>query len=448
MSDIKAAIFLQNKDLPVALKLSSDDTNTPLELADVAFFGGLNPGVWLRTQCDTRKKNFSLEECRGSVCRGTTTTDKSESGRHARAFRGEYGNYSLARAHFGEQPMERAALNFSTCGKTFPAWAVAARALNKNSTLEFPKNLLVLQGSKKIYLVDVTLNSLWNVIPWSSEKGIFQHASLSSDGRILLQNRADDALQMNFSDGTFVHFSKGIARTSLQGLNVLFGTQDVSTAQLNQTSFNGYSQGSTFVNLGGVWGPTGFVTWSDLTMALLTKHEPLPRPYPTSGELESALWSEESGIEKSYVLMRAGQTLELLASSDGGKSFVNTKTFSSPESGDTLKGTYLHEGFITKLNRTGALLVNAGGQRFSANAQLFSNTGVLTQNGFDLLSLSPHPSEKMCRATLFTPQKKMAGWIQRQVLSEVPCSTGTGRTSSGTSLVDISDGSIKISILE
>ncbi|MEY4064057.1 MAG: hypothetical protein RIR26_265 [Pseudomonadota bacterium] len=448
MADIKSSIFLQNKNLPAPLTLTSEGVENPLTLSHVSFFGNHNDGIWLRTQCDTRAKVFALEECRGSVCKATGTSQKSEGGKHARIFRGEYGSYALARAQWGERSLAAAALDSSSCGKTFPAWAVAARALNKNSDLEFPRNLLILQVSQKIFLVDATLNSLWNEIPWNSEKGVFQQGTLSSDGRLLLQNRTGDALYLNFSQGTFVHFSHGTARTALQGLNALFGTQDIPFSQLNQTTFTASSERSHFVNLGGVWTPTGFVTWSDLTTALLTKREPVPRPYTTTGQLEAALWSEESGIEKSYILLKVGQTFELLSTENGGKTFTKTKTFGWTRSEDTFSGTFIHENFITKMGKDGALLVNSGGERTTPDAQLFSNAGQLVQNSFELLSLIPHPTGTSCRATLFTPKKDTAGWLQRQVLSDIPCSSGTGRSSTATSIVDISDGTIKITILE
>jgi hypothetical protein len=443
--EIKSSIFLKFNKLPSEMQIQEQDSVTSLKLTGVQIFGDPKQGIWLRTNCDYNRRKFFLEECKGSVCQQTATLPPSKDEQNRRVFRGEFGNYTLTRARFAKQLLADGLLDQQLCKRNWPAWAVSARARSTLANLEFPKNLLIMQSAKEIFLIDALESKIWNSIPWNQERGLFVHATLAEDGRILLQGDQQSALHIDFARGSLIAVQNSSVYFSESGVNSLFSSS--SHLELKQLEIETMksSNSRSFINLGGIWSQVGFLTWQDLVRSAQLRSQPEWREYPEAGRLLSAMWSEESGVEKSYLLIEKDNQLKLYSASEQSRTFIRVKGFGRTESEVERGGYYIHPDFLTRITQKGQMWVNVS-DKFFSDTHLNENPFVM-QAGSALLART-QLNDGSCQAALYKPRKSNTGWQQAHSLFKVSCATGLGSSPAATSVVDLQKETIDIYVAE
>ena len=438
---IRTSTFLKMPTIHASMRVNESDESSPLTLSRVQFNADNHPGIWLRSQCHLRTRAFNFEECRGSVCTPAYPLPAQKKNPHERSFSGEFGTYTLSTFNFGKQALSGGLLDSRLCNSSWPAWAVSARARSKNTSLSFPNSLLILQSSNQIAFINAIHGTLWNTIRWPEDQGILSHARISEDGRLLLQDHYGNALFLNFSDGSFVSLRGGSVSSSTHGLNALFATapeQYTTEAPVDLPS-------QSFFTLTGVWSANGFLTWDDLRSHAFSKNNPTWRTYPDAAHLLSALWSEHSGLEKSYVLVSRNGKIDLLSSLDAGKTFDLVKSFGSSNEVKEADRLFIHDEFITRISSQGEIQVRIFDQFFSENN--LQNLTRVIQGGTEILTYQ-QLDERNCSIVLYQPRSSKTGWQQSHILPKAPCSTGLGRSSTAASLVEVTSKSLNIYVSE
>jgi hypothetical protein len=446
IEDLKSSIYLKIEALPETMNITDSEKRNGLKLSAVDFYGETHQGIWLRTRCDEKDRRFSLEECRGTACSATAPSEAAKGEKHLRIFNGEFGKYTLSRIDFSKQPLSGAPLDSQLCRQSWPAWAVSARRNNKNEDLAFPRFLLILQDSNRIHFANALSGKIWNSLPWEESRGIFNQAVFSTDGNLLLKNNHSEALYLSFSGGNYVSLSGGVAASSPFGLNALFSSAQFKTASEQKFDLQDLHPNRFLVHMGGIWSDTGFVTWSDLTKSFKLQKTPAIRLFPDSAQMLSTIWSEESGLPKSFVLLLNGKRLELQASQDDGLSFTRIKSFVGGESVLASDRFALHDEFLTKVTPSGDFQVIPSGQLWPKLNDFPDAT--IQQSGFDLLLFKKNQKTNTCWISLFGPRSSRNGWEQVHVLNDAPCTTGLGRSVSGAGLVEITPDFLNIYVMD
>jgi hypothetical protein len=444
VDSIRSAIFLKMAETPSSMKIVDPESSKALQLRRVQFHNSYNPGVWLRTQCQPKERKFSLEECRGSVCKATTPSGKEKDRRHMRTFVGEYGEYSLVRNDFEKQRLHDAILDAELCQRSWPAWALTAKTRSAHASLEVPHHLLVIQTSQKILLWNAITAKIWNSMTWDSSRGIFNQLNSNSEGRMLFKNNSGNALLLDFAQGQYIAMQKNSASMSVHGLNSLFSSDP--KANEFQIALASEEQGLPSTNLGGLFWRNGYLNWSDVLFLGLSKGNPELKPYPDSAPLVAAVWSEESGIEKSYLLLKRSSQLDLFSSSNGNKSFDKVKSFKVQENLIQSGLFLLHPEFLTRLGGDGSVMTGSN-ENFATDFTLREGTSAL-QSGFDLMSYTRHAQAGKCRITHFLPKSSSNGWVQSLVLPNTNCATGLGRSAETIGIVEFMPKQLNIFILK
>lgn len=444
---IKSTLFLKTKQFHNSMSISEMENADNLKLTGVTFYGESSLGVSLRTRCEKNTSTFTLEECKGSVCSATLPNADSPSIAHIRRFNGEYGQYSLSRLGFHQQKLSGTTLHNALCGRSWPAWALKIRHRDKNTPLTFPNYLLLVQYSTKILFVNALSKRIWMSLDWDENRGVFNQATISTDGKILLKNSLGEALYIDFKNQDYVAIQKGHAFSSPLGHSALFAHSAVRAA--SETSIEVTEEQSTHdsIHLGGVWSNNSFVTWSDLTSAFKLKKAPVVRLYPDGAQLISTTWSEESGIDKSYILLLNGRKMELHTTEDGGHSFTRTHSISDISPWSSTEKYVIGGTFLTRVDSKGGLRVlEAEGQTWPRMNEI-DNASAL-QNGFGFLLYKKHQASPTCWISFFTPHSDKKAWEQVHVMPSAPCSTGIGRSGSAVGLAEMTRDFLKIYIME
>jgi len=444
VDSIRSAIFLKMAETPASMKIVDPESSKALQLRRVQFHNSYNPGVWLRTQCQPKERKFSLEECRGSVCKATTPSGKEKDRRHMRTFVGEYGEYSLVRNDFEKQRLHDAILDAELCQRSWPAWALTAKTRSAHASLEVPHHLLVIQTSQKILLWNAITAKIWNAITWDASRGIFNQLNSNSEGRMLFKNNSGEALLLDFAQGQYIALQKNSASMSVHGLNSLFSSEP--KANEFQIALASEEQGLPSINFGGLFWGNGYINWSDVLFLGHSKGNQDLKPYPDSAPLVAAVWSEESGIEKSYLLLKRSNQLDLVSSSNGNKSFDKVKSFKVQDNLIQSGLFLLHPEFLTRLGGDGSVMTSSN-ENLVTDFTLPAGTSAL-QSSFDLMSYTQHAQTGKCRITHFSPKSGNNGWVQSLVLPNTSCATGLGRSSDGVGLVEFQQKHLNIFIFK
>jgi len=445
---IKSAVFIKFNAVPKSMTIDEDETDK-INLSSVRFFGGHRTGIWLKTVCSGRSREFVLEECRGTACIPTTQTNITQAQGNKITFQGEFGQYVLTRNEFAKQIKSGIPAGSGLCKRSWPAWATSARAQSHLSNLSFPQNLLILQTDQRIYLVDAINQRVWNQIAWSSAAGLFNQISSTDDGQILLKNNSHQALFLNFNLGVFFALNGGMISTSFEGLNALFSTNPLKSTEivLNLGPQDGGDSSQPTINLGGLWWASGYLNWTDVTLATRTQKAPPLRIYPNNLRHVSTLWSDESGEGKTHILLRSAQKLELYSQSSDSKDLMKSRSFVPAEDDSETTHHFVHPNFLTKIKNDGHIIINSG-DKTSRDQKVIAQPAVL-QSGYDLLTLVKHQGlNDRCRAVYFTPRKNLDGWVENLALGNVPCGTGIGRGSAGAAIVELTPSHVNIHLIE
>jgi hypothetical protein len=449
VSQMKAMIFVKLDSIPRSMVVAEEpDDKNKIFLSGVQFFGSARFGVWLRTSCDLKSQSFSLQECRGTVCQPAAFSSAQAADSRKAIFAGEFGHYSLQGENFARKDRLAMPADTRACNRVWPAWALNAKAHSFTAELTFPHNILLLQDDSRIHLVDALNGKLWNSLYWDSKNGVFNQASLTEEGQILLKNNSAQMLFLDFPRNRFVAVNGESVFTSYAGLNSLFAWTNEQHTDAS-LSFPSQDGGNPQGNLGGLWWKNGYLDWDDLATALLIKKTSPLRPYPNGGTLLSALWTDQSGIEKSYVLLNEQGKQNLYSKETKSNILVKSKYFARSGDGDALpdEPKFIHPEFITEIDNLGQIHINEGRQ-FNFHLKMISKPAVV-QSGLDMLTLIEHPEPKgRCRLSYFKPVKNGIGWREAAVLPNVSCGTGIGRTPSASGLIESTPTHIKIYILD